>query len=78
MAWVGSDPRPRFLPHHQLQCSQESWRQGPDSRRAIPVRSLVVALRKAGPAPRMGNTVELVLMVKSQVIQPGGCESGES
>lgn len=26
-----------------------------------------------GPAPLLGNTIELVLMVETQVGQPGGC-----
>lgn len=30
---------------------------------------------ESGPAPRLGNTVELVLMVKALVSQPQGCEN---
>lgn len=42
-------------------------------REASPALALVVAFHRAGPAPHVGDTVELALMAKVWVSQPRGC-----
>lgn len=49
----------------------ESWPWGPENRNVVLAPSLTVAPRKAGPAPGLGNTVELTLMVKAGVSHAG-------
>lgn len=49
----------------------ESCPWGHGNRSAVLASSLTVAPRKAGPAPGLGNTVELTLMVKAGVSQTG-------
>lgn len=40
-----------------------------ESRRASPAPSLAVTLRRMGPVPPLGNTVELALLAKSGMSQ---------
>lgn len=44
---------------------------GHENQSAVLAPSLTAAPRKAGPAPGLGNTVELTLMVKAGVSQAG-------
>ena len=47
--------------------SQESGLQGHKSERASPDLLLAIAFRRVGPAPHLGNAVELALMAKATV-----------
>lgn len=48
-----------------LQSTKGRWGHDRESGKADPALSLAVAIRRAGPAPPLGNTVDMALMANA-------------